>query len=112
MADPVALTVQGPKRIANTLTMGAASADGNTFPNTGKELVVIKNASVAPITLTVDVVAKVDDMTVADRTVTLGAGETHYLGPWPKAVYNDDNGNVKLTYSGVVTLTLAVIRPS
>lgn len=88
----------------------AAASGGDKFPNTGSEFLWIKNASVADITLTIAVVATVDTLAATNRTVTLTAAKSYLIGPFPPAIYNDSDGRVSLTYSGVTTLTLAPFR--
>lgn len=111
------LTVVTSKRIdnGNDLAGAAAAVGGDSFVNTGTELVVIKNASVGAITVTFATPATLDGLAVADRTASIGAGETRLLGPFPPGIYNDTGiagGSVNMTYSGVTTLTATVIKPA
>jgi hypothetical protein len=106
------LTVATAVRTTNGVNLVGVSAagGGDVFPNTGSEVVVIKNGSGSPITLTVVTPATVDGLAVADLTASIGAGETRMVGPFPTAVYSDGSGNVSLTYSAVTTVTLAVVK--
>lgn len=111
------LTVSSAKRATNGLDLAgvAAAGGGDTFVNTGQEVLVIKNGSGAPITLTVATPVTVDGLAVTDLTATIGAGETRMVGPFPPGIYNDTGvagGSVSLTYSGVTTLTVAVVKVS
>jgi len=106
------LTVQHPSRSANAITQPAAEAGGDVFPNTGKELLLIKNGSASPITLTIATPATVDGLAVSDRTVAIPAGETHLLGPFPTSYYNNASGQVALTYSDATSVTVAVLAPT
>ncbi|MEK7178551.1 MAG: hypothetical protein AAB721_02775 [Patescibacteria group bacterium] len=108
------LTVLTSKRSANgnDLVGVAAAGGGDVFPNTGKEVVVIKNGGAGAITLTVVTPATIDGLAVADLTATIGVGETRAVGPFPPGVYSTGGvagGNVSLTYSGVTTVTVAVL---
>lgn len=97
------------------LAGAAAAGGGDSFVNTGTELVVFKNASVGSITVTLVTPATVDGLAVADRTVAVGAGETRLVGPFPPGIYNDtlvSGGSVNMTYSGVTTFTVTVIKPA
>lgn len=89
----------------------AAAAGGDEWANTGREYIAIKNGGGSPITATLDVKATVDDLTVTDPTVSIGAGETHVIGPFPPGTYNDSTtGRAKVTYSGVSSVTIKAFR--
>ncbi len=110
-----ALTVQQSKRSGNGVDLAgvAAAGGGDTFPTTGKEVVVITNGGGSPVTLTVATPGTVDSLAVADLTATIGAGETRLLGPFPPSIYATDGqpgSNVALSYSGVTSVTVAVVR--
>jgi len=103
------LTVQHPKRVANELVMAAADEEGDEYSNTGNEMLLIENGSASPITLTVPTPYTVDGLDVDDREITIPAGESHLLGPFPQAYYNDTNGKVQLEYSAHADVSVAVI---
>ena len=50
-------------------------------------------------------------LAVADRTVSIPAGEERMVGPFQAATYNDSGGLVQLTYDGVTSVTIAIIKP-
>jgi hypothetical protein len=102
------LTVQNAIRATNGINLAgvAAGAGGDSFPNDGKTVFVIRNGSGASITLTVVTPVTVDGLAVADLTATIGAGETRSVGPFPPAWYNDAGGSVNVTYSAVTTVTV------
>ena len=106
-----ALTPVSPSRAANDFSFAAAAAGGDTFANTGKEMVLITNGSGSGITLTIATTITVDGEDVADKEITIGAGETHLLGPWPANLYSDGDGLVSLAYSLETSITVAVIKP-
>lgn len=105
------LTPQLSKRVANDLTMSAATAStGDTFANSGREMVLIVNGSGSPINVTIPTPATVDgDLPVADKVIAVGAGKHALLGPFARSTYNDGDGLVKFTCSSVTTVTVAVI---
>lgn len=111
-----ALTVQQSKRSGNGVDLAGVSAGGggDTFATTGKELLVIKNGGGSPITLTVATPGTAGDgLAIADLTATIGAGESRLLGPFPPGLYAVDGqpgNNVALSYSGVTSVTVAVVR--
>ncbi len=90
----------------------AAAGGGDVFPNTGKEIVVIKNGGGSGITLTVETKATLDGLAVTDLTATIAAGETRAVGPFPPSIYSVGGaagGNAALSYSGVTSVTVAVV---
>lgn len=91
-------------------TMVAAAAGGDGFPNTGVEFVLIKNASVGSITVTFPLQQSIDGQAVTSRTVAVPAGEERLVGPFSMVIYNDANGRVQMTYSGVTTLTVGAFK--
>jgi len=106
-----ALTPVAPKRAANIYTPAAASAGGDTFPNTGRELLLVEhtNGAGSGMTLTIVTTMIVDGEPVGDKTIAIGPGERHLLGPFATNVYNDANGEVGLSYSAVADITIAVV---
>jgi hypothetical protein len=105
-------TVNTNNRAGNVLAMAAAAGGGDTFVNTGREHLIITNGSGAPITVTFVVPKTIDGLTVSNKTMSVAAGATRVVGPFPVDTYSDANGNVSLTYSGVTTLTIGVIQPA
>lgn len=108
-----ALTTQKPSTAGVALTYGSAAGGGDTFVNTGREFVHIKNQSGGTITVTISsgsnkcsfgVSNAAHDITHALLTMT-----DAMLGPFSKDQFNDASGNVNITYSGVTSLTLAVL---
>lgn len=98
--------------------LAAATGGGDSFFMTGRDLLVVNNASGAPITVTIStVVAAVPDnfgVTNAahDKTFSVAAGKTAILGPFSRFRFADANGNAQVTYSGVTSLTVGVLRVS
>lgn len=110
-----ALTTLVAKRSGNGVSLAGVSAagSGDTFVNTGNEVVVVKNGGGSPITVTVPIVATVDGQAVTDLTATVAAGATQLIGPFPPGIYNDTKvagGNAALEYSGVTSVTVAVVK--
>jgi hypothetical protein len=78
----------------------AAAAGGDAFSNDGRTLLAVYNAHVSDDrTVSIDIQKDVDEQDPPSRTVTVGAGETYLIGPFPTGIYNDANGRVQLTYS-------------
>ncbi len=93
----------------------AATVGGDNWVNTGKELLYITNSGSGDITLTVAFgpSAVVDGVAPANRTYTIPHTGLHpqIIGPFPTSAYNDASQLVQLTYSGVTSVTVAVILP-
>ncbi len=105
------LTVVTASRSGAVVTGAAATAStGDTFANTGHEFFHVRNGSGAPITVTFDIVATMDAQVVTDRAVTVAAGATTIIGPFPTGIYNDTDGRVKATCSDVTTVTVAAVK--
>lgn len=88
----------------------AADVAGDEWANTGAEFVVVHNGSAGAITVTKDVLATVDGAAAVDPTVSVPAGESHILGPFPPGWYNDANNRAKVTCSAVATVTIKVLK--
>lgn len=90
----------------------AAAGGGDNWANTGAEIFVVKNGGGGSINVTLDIQSTVDGQAVTDRVVAVAAGVTKFMGPFPTANYNDGNGRMNVTYSGVTTVTVMVIKPT
>jgi len=103
-----ALTTQVVVNTGLEATYASAAGGGDTFTNTGKELIHIRNGSGGDITLTIETSLVIEgDLTVADRTVLITAGEERFVGPFKTSRYG---ATTTLTYSGVTSLDLAVLQ--
>jgi hypothetical protein len=106
-----ALTPQNVTLAGLTPAFTPAAGGGDTFPNDGNCLVEFKNTDGSPVTVTIATPAKVDGMDVADLVVVVPATTGNkLLPPLQTHIFNDANGNVSMTYSGVTALTVAVFR--
>jgi hypothetical protein len=98
--------------------LAAANGGGDSFFMTGRDLLVVNNASGGAITVTIStVVAAVADnfgVTNAahDKVFSVAAGKIAVLGPFTLGRFKDANGNAQVTYSGVTSLTVGVLRVS
>lgn len=87
----------------------AAAAGGDSFANTGKEFIEVKNGGAGAITVTLDVQTTLDGMAITDPTVSIAAGATKIIGPFPTHIFNDSNSRVNVTYSAVTSVTVKVL---
>lgn len=91
-------------------TFAAAAGGGDEFPNTGREFLEVINGGGGAITVTVTTTGTVDGEPIADRAVSVPAGERRRIGPFPTGTFNAADGNVDVAYSGVTTVTVGVFR--
>lgn len=107
------LTATQVTRVGITQTLAAAGAAGDQFANTGHEILVIKNGhGTDPRTVSIAIQQTVDGQSASTaKQVTITAGVTKVIGPFPRAIYNDANGFVQVTYSNsAANLTVQVLR--
>lgn len=92
----------------------AASATGDTVPNDGKLVLHVKNVNAASRTVTVaSQKTATPGLSPSNNAVSVPAttGE-RIIGPFDATIWNDVNGNLVVTYSSEVGVTLAAIRTS
>lgn len=91
----------------------AAAGGGDTFDPDQDTFIHVKNGHTSPQTVTI-VTPRVDPSTgqaEADIAVSVPNAGERMIGPFPFEVYADPaTGLGSLTYSGVVALTLAVLK--
>jgi hypothetical protein len=94
------LTVNQVARAGVLYAVVAAASGGDSFVNDGRTLVAIYNAHAsASRTVSFDIQKDVDGQDPPSITVTLTAGQTKLVGPFPTGIYNDANGLVQVAYS-------------
>lgn len=108
------LNVQDALVAGAAITYAAAAGGGDSFDNNGLVLLHVKNGSGAPITVTVDDPNTPNPGNATqfnpDVAIAVPAAGDRLIGPFPPFRFNDVNGRVNLTYSGVTSLTVGVIR--
>lgn len=90
----------------------AANADGEEVANSGRMFIHVQNGGGGSITVTIQTPGTVDGLAVADREVSIGAGNDKMIGPFPPATYNQDPGETDTVYvdfSGVSSVTIAAL---
>lgn len=98
--------------IISSRTAAAASA---TFENSGSEFMLVVNDSeestlvtvVAEIT-TFDV-ARYGDVEKVETALTVDAGDVAFLGPFPPASYNDEDGIATVTMTHLEDVSVAIL---
>lgn len=88
----------------------AVSAGPDSFANTGKEILEIKNGSGGSINVTIPVQATVDGMAVASDVIAVGNGVTKAIGPFPTGMYNNGSGLVLFTCSATSSVTAKALQ--
>lgn len=107
------LTSQSASAAGTQLSYASAAGGGDTFANSGKEFIHVKNGSGSPITVTIAAQHACSfGVTNAahDLTVTVGAGADKMIGPFDKDRFNDTDGLVHVGYSLATSVTVAVIK--
>lgn len=104
------LAVQKPGQVAANVNYQAAdTVNGNTFPNNGNTLALIKNAGGAAITATFSSVPDPFNRT-GDLLVNVPAGGEVVVGPFPGPLFNQQSGanvgNVNCSFSAAATIAL------
>lgn len=110
MADPTELTPQVMVVAGLEATLAAANADGSYFVNSGRDFIWIKNGHSSPQSVIIDSPVECSQGSSHDITVAVTNGEERLIGPFPQSRFNNTNGQVNLTFSGVTLLTIAIIR--
>jgi hypothetical protein len=94
----------------------ATLTDGNSFRNTGREMVYIKNGGGGTVVLTVPTpTAASGGLLIEDKTYTILAGEEIVIGQLDPALFNQpassvDAGLCYLEYDVVTSVTVAIFR--
>tara|TARA_R110002051_G_scaffold98296_2_gene168443 strand:+ start:4250 stop:4603 length:354 start_codon:yes stop_codon:yes gene_type:complete len=85
-------------------TLTATAEAGDVFSNDGTSFIYYRNGSgeSKTITITTIVTSTIDnplygDLTKANATQIVANGETAFIGPFPTAAYNGDDGEVTFT---------------
>jgi hypothetical protein len=107
------LSVQTPAAGGTVLTLAAATAGagGDEFLNTGKEVIVVDNASGGAITVTFVAQSACNLGTLHDSTWSVAAGAREMHPPVSQAIFNHaDTGRVKMTFSAVTSVTVGVMK--
>jgi hypothetical protein len=88
----------------------AANVAGDSWLNTGREMLYIKNGSGGSINLTevLPATAVIDGIAPTPRVIAVGAAGVFILGPFPPGTYNDVNGFMNVTYSAITSVTVLV----
>jgi hypothetical protein len=104
------LSTQQVTLTAAAVTYTAASGGGDTFLADEKTFAHIKNGSGGAITVTFATPGTVSGLAIADLAVSVPAGGDRVVGPFPPGLFGSAAGLVDVTYSGVTSLTVGILR--
>lgn len=105
------LTVQQITLTGTTPSYAACASGGDEFVNDGQTFIQVKNASGGELTVTVNSRTNCNQGSDHDVAVAipLTTGDK-MIGPFPPSRFNNGDGKVTITYSGVTSLTIAAIK--
>jgi hypothetical protein len=112
------LTVNKLSQTKTAQTLVAAAGGGDSWANTGKEQIAVKNAGGGAITLTVKCNGGDGNNKVCNFNVPATPGHDvaqsipndsaiYVIGPFP-TYFNDGSGLAQITYSGVTSVTIGI----
>ncbi len=108
----VALTVNQVVRTGFLSAPTAAQTDGNSFNNTGKEILHVINGATDSV-VTINTPRGPDGQSVTERTVTVSAASDQFIGPFPPEIFNQRGSLgdiVHVDYDSVANVTVEVLR--
>lgn len=111
MAD-VDLTAEQITRVGINATDTGSLSTSDTYKvrNDGKTFLHFKKSGAGACTVTFVTPGTVDGLAVADRTVSVPATTGDVMvGPFPRRIYNDSDGELAFTLSEITGLTVAVL---
>ena len=85
----------------------AAAAAGQTFVNTGRTLLQVKNASASAITVTIPSKEKCNMGFTHDVTVSIPATEERIIGPFNTTRFGT---SIALAYSAIASVTVGAFE--
>lgn len=87
----------------------AAVADGHFLPNDGRRVVYVENSGASSVGVTAVIPLTVDGIDVTDKTVSVPAGGSMWLGPYGRE-YDQDDGSVHIDYADASVLSVAAVE--
>ena len=106
------LTVQNSSHISGldytSVAVAADGVNGNKFLNTGGQSLIVINGGASPcvVTKVYGPGATFDGTTPSSPTISVPAGHTMEIGPFPPSFYNDAQSYANFTYNQVVSVTV------
>jgi len=91
-------------------TYAAAAGGGDRFTPGDNVILHVKNGGGSGITVTVVTPGTVVGQAIGDVTNSIGAGGDEFMGPFPAQHFAAADGLADITYSGVTSVTVAVLK--
>ncbi|MFI0900564.1 hypothetical protein [Streptomyces sp. NPDC020983] len=91
--------------------LSAATSGGDDAPTGAGVLLVVKNADSGSHTVTLATPGTVNGLAIADRAVSVAAGKTELI-PLGADYRNPTTGRASITYDGVTSVSVGVVRVS
>ena len=107
------LSTQVINRTGVAPTFASAAGGGDRFTPGQYTFLRVKNGGGSPITVTVAATGKVDgDISLTNPSFSVAAGADGSIGPFPgdQFLAVDGSGLADITYSGVTSVTVAVLQ--
>lgn len=104
------LTVQRTGLTGLAPAFAGAAVGGDTFINSGRVYLHVKNADTVDKTVTVNSQTPCSQGFDHDAVVVVPAAGERIIGPFAKSRFDDANGQVQITYSAVTSVTVAVVE--
>lgn len=89
----------------------AATSGGDDAPTGAGLLLIVKNADASAHVVTLVTPGTVSGLAIADRTVSVAAGTTELI-PLTGDYRDPSTGRASITYDGVTSVSVAVVRVS
>lgn len=103
------MNVQDVNMNGESITMAAPTAS-DSFLNDGRTILVVDNGGTSSIDVTIDSVVPCNYGYDHDITITIGAGDTEYIGVLPTGRFNASDGTVGVTFSSITSVTAAAFK--
>ena len=109
------LTIQQITEAGDSVTYSAAAGGGDTADNGGSTFLNIKNGGGGTITATITAqTTSVEssiygDLTKANASIAIESGAEAFIGPFKRSAFNNNDGAIAITYSGVTSVTIAAL---
>jgi len=109
------LTIQQITEDGGSVTYSAAAGGGDTADNGGSTFLNIKNGGGGEVTVTITAqTTSVEssiygDLTKANASIAIAGSGEAFIGPFKPSAFNNDDGEIAITYSGVTSVTIAAL---
>ena len=109
------LTIQQITEAGGSVTYSAAAGGGDTADNGGSTFLNIKNGGGSEVTVTITAqTTSVEssiygDLTKANASIAIESGAEAFIGPFKPSSFNNTDGEIAITYSGVTSVTIAAL---